>query len=113
MQIQFDRIIKAHQSDSKLQNQIYNYLEQLTPYSKQHLMNEVKEYAIKKSESDVRTKERMLQKKINHIMPSLKEKYDIDLKKAEEQRASYQGTEKPEHLFRNPRRKFQWNEDLR
>lgn len=107
------RIIKAHQSDSKLQNHIYSYLEQLTPYSKQHLMNEVTEYAIKKNENEVRTQERILQKEINQMMPVIKEKYDIDVKKIDQQRATYQGNEKPEHLFRYPRRKFPWNDSLR
>lgn len=113
MQLPYFRVSKAHQSDAKLQNQIFNYLEQLTPYTKQQLMNEVKEYAIKKSENDVRTLERILQKEINQIMPGVKEKYDQDVKRVEEQRAAYPGTEKPEHIFRNPRRKFPWNDNLR
>lgn len=76
-------------------------------------MNEVKEYAIRKCENDVRTQERNLQKEINQIMPSLMEKYDIELKRIEEQRAAIPGTDKPEHVLRNPRRKFQWTENLR
>ncbi|XP_031620313.1 yemanuclein-like isoform X2 [Contarinia nasturtii] len=106
-------IDKAHQSDSKLLNQIYNHLEQFTSYTKQQLMNEVKDYAVKKSENDVRTQERSLQKDITQIMPSLKEKYDQDSKRIDEQRAAYHGTEKPEQVFKNPRRKFVWNEHLR
>lgn len=107
------RITKAHQSDSKTQGQIYSYLEKVLPYSKSQLMNEVKEYAIRKCENDVRTQERNLQKEINQIMPSLMEKYDIELKRIEEQRAAIPGTDKPEHVLRNPRRKFQWTENLR
>lgn len=107
------RIVKAHQNDSKIQNQIYTYLEQLTPYTKQQMVNEVKEYAIKKIENDVRTQERILQKEINQIMPGVKEKYDQEMKRVEEQRAANQGTEKSEHTFRNPRRKFPWNDNLR
>lgn len=107
------RTIRAH--DSKLQTQIYNYLEKCLPYTKQQLTSEVNEYAIKKSESDVRTHERNLQKEINQIMPSIKEKYEYEVKRTEEQRAAYQALpgEKPEHQIRNPRRKFQWNDNLR
>lgn len=109
----YSRLIKAHQSDSKLQNQIYNYLEQFTTYTRQQLMQEVKEYALKKSENDVRTQERILQKEICQIMPGVKEKYEQEIKRVEEQRAAYQGTEKPEYIFRNPRRKFPWTDNLR
>ncbi|XP_055325031.1 yemanuclein isoform X2 [Sitodiplosis mosellana] len=106
-------IIKAHQSDSKIHNQIFTYLEHLTPCTKQQMMNEVKDYAIKKSEMDVRTQERILQKEINQIMPAVKERFDQEMKRVEEQRAAHQGSEKPEHTFRNPRRKFHWNDSLK
>lgn len=106
------RIIKAYQSDSEMQNQIYNYLEKVLPYNKKQLMNEIKEFAIRKCENDVRTLERNLQKEINQIMPGVKEKYDIEVKKIEEQKAAYQGTDKHEHKFRNPPRKFPWTDNL-
>lgn len=88
-------------------------MEQVMPYTKQSLMHEVREYAIKKSENDVRTQERNVQKDISQIMPSIIERYDQEVKKIDEQRAAYQGTEKPESVFKNPRRKFVWNEHLR
>lgn len=105
--------VKAHLSDSKLLNQIYGYLEQFLPFTKQQLVNEVNEYEIKRIESSVRTQERILQKEINQIMPGVKEKYDMDVKRIEELRAAYKGSEKPEHQYRNPRRKFPWNDSLR
>lgn len=109
----FFRIFKAHQSDSKLKNQIYSYLEHLTPYSKQQLSNEVKEYVIKKNEIEVRTLERILQKEINQIMPGIRQKYEQEMKRVEEQRMAHQGTDRPEQSIRNPRRKFVWSESLR
>lgn len=105
--------MKAHQSDSKLQNQIYSYMEHFTPYTKQQFINEVNEHAIKKSEDEVRTHERNLQKEINQIMPDLVKKWKNDCAHVDVQRAAYKGTEKPEHVFRYPRRKFQWNENLK
>lgn len=105
--------MKAHQTDSKIQSQIYSYLENVLPHSKQQLVNEVKEYAIRKCENEVRALERNLQKDINQIMPGIKERYDSDLKRVEEQRAAYHGSEKPEQQFRNPRKKFPWNDSLR
>lgn len=107
------RIIKANQSDPKLQNEIYNYLEKCLPYTKQQMINEVNDCEIKKIEKNVRDQERILQKEINQIMPGVKEKYDSDVKRIEEQRAAHQGTDKAEHQFRNPRRKFPWNDSLR
>lgn len=107
------RITKAHQSDEKMQVQIYEYLENVLPYNKQQLLNERNEYAIQKIENEVRIQERNVQKDINQIMPGVKERYEMELKKVEEQRSAYQGSEKPEHQFRNPRRRFPWNDNLR
>lgn len=105
--------MKGHQSDSKLQNQIYTYMEHFTPYTKQQFISEVNEYAIKKSEIEVRTHERILQKEINQILSDPIKKYKEDCDRVKEQRAAYQGTEKPEHVFRYPRRKCQWNDNLK
>lgn len=100
-------------SDSKVQNQIYSYLEQLLPFTKQQMISEVNEYEIRKIEESVRTQERNLQKDINQIMPGVKEKYDVDVKRIDEQRAAQQGTDKSDHQFRYPKQKFAWNDSLR
>lgn len=88
-------------------------MEQLTPYTKQQLTSEVNEHAIKKSENDVRTHERILQKEINQIMPGVEERYLHEVKKAEELKAAAKGTDKSEQIIRNPRKKFPWNDNLR
>lgn len=103
----------AHQTDSKVQNQIYTYLERVLPYSKHQLTNEVKEYAIKKCESEVRTMERTLQKDINQIMPIAKEKYENDVKKIEQQRAMCQTNDKSDVQIAKAKRRFPWNDKLR
>lgn len=78
-------------------------------------MNEFQEYVIRKCEDEVRTQERVLQNEINQMMPSIKEKYEIEIKKLVQQRAvSLQGSaEKPEQLLRYPRCKFPWKDSLR
>lgn len=83
------------------------------PYSKQQLEKEVNDIAIKKIQTEVRCLEREVQMEINNLMPGATTNYEIDLKRVEEQRALYKGNEKPEHQFRNPRRKFPWNSKLR
>lgn len=88
-------------------------MEQVTAFTKQQYMNELKDFTIKKNENEMRTQERILQKEICQIMPGVKEKYEQEYKRMEEQRLAYQGTEKPDHIFRNPRRKFPWNDNLR
>lgn len=104
------RVIKANQRDSI---QIYNYLEKVLPYSKQQFEKGVNDIAITKIQSEVRSLEREMQMEINNLMPSADANYKIELKRVEDLRAMHKGSEKPEQQFRNPRRKFPWNNKLR
>lgn len=104
------RIVKANQSDS---TQIYGYLEKVLPYSKQQLEKEVNDIGIRRIQSEVRSLEREMQMEINSVMPNAEANYKLELKRVEEQRAIYKGSDKPEHQFRNPRRKFPWNNKLK
>lgn len=103
-------MIKANPRDSI---QIYSYLEKVLPYSYQQFEKEVNDIAINKIQSEVRSLEREMQMEINNLMPGAEANHKIDLKRVEEQRAMYKGSEKPEHQFRNPRRKFPWNIKLK
>lgn len=83
------------------------------PYSKQQFEKEVNDIAIKRIQSEVRSLEREMQMEISNVMPNAETTYKIELKRVEDQRAMHKGSEKPEHQFRNPRRKFPWNNKLK
>lgn len=85
----------------------------MLPYSKQQFEKEVNDIAIKRTQSEVRSLEREMQMEINNLMPNAEANYKIELKRVEDQRALYKGNEKPDHQFRNPRRKFPWNNKLK
>lgn len=85
----------------------------MLPYSKQQLEKEVNDITIKRIQSEVRSLEREMQMEINNVMENAETTYKIDLKRVEDLRAMHKGSDKPEHQFRNPRRKFPWNSKLK
>lgn len=77
-------------------------------------MNEVNKFAIGKAENSLKTSERQVRKLITEIMPNVLENYQTELKRVNDLKAAAKLSDKlTEQQFKNPRKKFPWNENLR
>lgn len=76
-------------------------------------MNEVNKFAIVKAENSLKTSERQVRKLITEMMPNVLGNYQLELEHVNDLRAAAKLSDKPEQQFKNPRKKFPWNENLR
>lgn len=107
---------KAQKLSSDDRSQVYAYLESHLPFSKQIWVNEVNKFTIAKVESSLKslkTSERQVQKLITEIMPNALDNYQVELKSVNDLRAAAKLSDKSEQQFKDPRKKFPWNENLR
>lgn len=77
------------------------------------LLNEVKNFIIKKDEDSLRGLERQVHKLIKEIMPAADTNYKLAVKRIDELRLANKNGDKPEQQFKNPRKKFPWDDNLR
>lgn len=98
---------------SEDRSQVYAYLESHLPFTIQVWMDELKKFGIGKAENSLKTSERQVRKLITEIMPNVLENYQVELKRVNDLKAAAKLSDKPEQQFKNPRKKFPWNENLR
>lgn len=104
---------QAQKLKSEDRSQVYAYLERHLPFSKQIWMNEVNNFAIGKVENSLKATERQVRKSIMEIMPNVLDNYQAELKRVNDLKAAAKLNDKTEQQFKNPRKKFVWNESLR
>lgn len=94
--------------------QIFCYLEQYLPCTKQTILGRIKKLKTEIEDSKVQHIETKLRDLVNMVMPELNRKHEERTKqlKAEYDQRKNSG-EKMETQFRSPRRKFLWSDEIR
>lgn len=109
----------ARESGNTVRQQIYKYLENRLPFTRQTISGKIKKIRIEKEEEKLNKMQRDLSDRIHQWEAMSIPLYEAELKKIDELRAqasreaALRGLDKPEQIYKNPPKRFLWNDALR
>ena len=111
----------ARAAGGSIRNQIYNYLEVHLPCTKQTILMRAKKIRIQREEAKTNKILKQLKSAVDTVMSDIISSYENECKRISELNKSSSAaadglnlSDKPsEQMYKNPKRKFVWNETTR